>query len=101
MKNIKDTIIDKSIPSIEFYRVAANAKEKVTTQGFSIGVNYYINPKTAINGNYSWNKLINEKGKDPLIPAYNTPEYKFNIGGEKGVSGIKFKFFPFLLNIEN
>ena len=90
--------------SIEIYRVAANAKDKVTSQGFSIGFNYYLNEKIVINGNYSWNKLINEetnnytappynidegewnnllineKVADPIIPAYNTPEHKFNIG---------------------
>ncbi|MBJ04663.1 MAG: TonB-dependent receptor [Flavobacteriales bacterium] len=66
--------------SIRFYRIAANAKEEVTTQGISLGINYYMNSKTSINGNYSWNKLNNEETKDPLIPAYNTPEHKFNIG---------------------
>jgi len=69
-----------SIPSIQVYRVAANATGKVTAQGFSIGLNYYMNERTAINSNYSWNKLINEDSKDPIIPAYNTPEHKFNIG---------------------
>ena len=63
-----------------FWRVAANATGKVKTQGFSIGLNYYMTEKIAINGNYSWNKLINEKTADPLIPAFNTPEHKFNIG---------------------
>ena len=43
-------------------------------------MNYYINSNFTINGNYSWNKL-NEKGtEDPIIPAYNTPEYKYNLG---------------------
>ena len=69
-----------SVPSIQVLRVAANATGKVTAQGFSIGLNYYLNEKIAINGNYSWNKLINEDSKDPIIPAYNTPEHKFNIG---------------------
>jgi len=69
-----------SVPSIQVLRVAANAKGKVTAQGFSIGLNYYLNEKISINGNYSWNKLVNEDGTDPIIPAYNTPEHKFNIG---------------------
>ena len=69
-----------SISSIQVYRVAANAKDRVTAQGFSIGLNYYVNNRTVINGNYSWNKLVNEETKDPLVPAYNTPEHKFNIG---------------------
>ena len=75
-----DDYLTVALPSIRVYRVAANATEKVTTQGFSIGLNYYMNEQTAINGNYSWNKLINEEKKDPLVPAYNTPEHKFNIG---------------------
>ena len=60
--------------------MAANAENIVTTQGASIGLNYYISSQFTFNGNYSWNKL-NEKGtEDPIIPAYNTPEHKFNIG---------------------
>ncbi len=71
---------DISSPSIQAYRMAANAENIVTTQGASIGLNYYISTQFTFNGNYSWNKL-NEKGtEDPIIPAYNTPEHKFNIG---------------------
>ena len=69
-----------SLPSIQAYRIAANAENTVTTQGASIGLNYFLNPNFTINGNFTWNKL-NEKGtEDPIIPAYNTPEYKYNIG---------------------
>jgi iron complex outermembrane receptor protein len=64
----------------QFWRVSANAADKVKTQGFSIGMNYYMTEKIGINGNYSWNKLINENTSDPLVPAFNTPEHKFNIG---------------------
>ena len=66
--------------SIKGYRVAANAKGRVKAQGVSIGLNYYMNEKTVLNANYSWNKLVNEDETDPLVPAYNTPEHKFNIG---------------------
>ena len=69
-----------SLPSIQAYRMAANSQNTVTTQGASFGINYYISPQYTLNGNYSWNKL-NEKGtNDPIIPAYNTPEHKFNLG---------------------
>ncbi|MBT7480961.1 MAG: TonB-dependent receptor [Flavobacteriales bacterium] len=69
-----------SLPSIQAYRMAANAENIVTTQGASIGLNYFISPQFTFNGNYSWNKL-NEKGtEDPIIPAYNTPEHKYNLG---------------------
>jgi len=69
-----------TLPSIQAYRMAANAENKVTTKGASIGLNYYPNSDLSLSGNYSWNSL-NEKGtNDPIIPAYNTPEHKFNLG---------------------
>jgi len=61
------------------YRVAANATDNVTTQGFSLGLNYYFSKYYVVNGNYSWNKL-NTASDDPIIPAFNTPEHKFNFG---------------------
>lgn len=64
---------------LQAYRIAANATERVTTQGFSVGFNYFFAKGYAINGNYSWNKLTSEVN-DPIIPAFNTPENKFNIG---------------------
>ena len=63
---------------IQAFRVAANARELVTTTGFSIGFNYYFK-HTSLNGNYSFNKLISDND-DPIIPAFNTPEHKFNLG---------------------
>ena len=69
-----------SLQSIQAYRMAANAENTVTTQGASIGVNYYLHPNYSLNGNYSWNKLNEEGAEDPIIPAYNTPEHKYNLG---------------------
>jgi iron complex outermembrane receptor protein len=69
-----------SLNSIQAYRMAANAENTVTTQGASIGINYYLHPKYSLNGNYSWNKLNEEGTEDPIIPAYNTPEHKYNLG---------------------
>ncbi len=64
---------------IQPYRIAANAQNRVTTQGFSIGLNYYFPKYLVIAGNYSWN-ILNKKGTDdPIVPAFNTPEHKFNI----------------------
>ena len=66
--------------SVQAYRVAANASSIVTTQGFSLGGNYYFNNRYAFNFNYSWNRLNVTGEDDPIIPAFNTPENKFNIG---------------------
>ncbi|MBL7938695.1 MAG: TonB-dependent receptor [Flavobacteriales bacterium] len=64
--------------TIQVYRVAANSTQQVTTQGFSLGANYFFRKFFALGGNYSWNRL-NTKADDPIIPAFNTPEHKFNI----------------------
>ena len=79
----------------DVFRIATNSREKITTQGLSLGINYYIGNNYALNGNYSWNALT-KKSTDPIIPAYNTPENKFNIGFQgrdiiiKKITGIGF-----------
>ncbi len=79
----------------DVYRIATNSKEKITTQGITIGLNFYLNDHLALNGNYSWNEL-RKVSNDPIIPAYNTPKNKFNLGFQgkdlaiKKVNGIGF-----------
>jgi outer membrane receptor protein involved in Fe transport len=63
---------------VQAYRVSANAQDIVTTQGFSIGLSYYFWKYFLVTGNYSWNTL-NTKTDDPIIPAFNTPEHKYNV----------------------
>ncbi len=65
------------IPSI--FRFAANAKDITITTGISTGLTYFASPVVTVTGNYSWNKIFKDS-EDPLIPAYNTPEHKFNLG---------------------
>ena len=67
------------ITSFQPYRVSANAEDQVTTQGFSLGMNYYFANYFTLNGNYSFNRL-NTATDDPIIPAFNTPEHKYNVG---------------------
>lgn len=76
-----------TILELQPYRYAANSKNRVTTQGLSVGINYFFVDGYSLNGNYSWNKLIKTAADDPIIPAFNTPEHKFNIG----LSGRKIK----------
>jgi outer membrane receptor protein involved in Fe transport len=61
------------------YRVAANSINEVTTQGLAVGFNYYFGKFYQVAGNYSWNKLNKAFPDDPIIPAFNTPENKYNI----------------------
>jgi outer membrane receptor protein involved in Fe transport len=74
-----DTIFNRAQVN-RFYRVAANSDNFVTTQGFSIGLNYYFKKYYMATGNYSWNKLNKLLVDDPIIPAFNTPQHKFNLG---------------------
>ncbi|MDN3635619.1 TonB-dependent receptor [Neolewinella lacunae] len=71
--------VNSQITGAQAYRVSANATDRVTTQGFSIGGNYYFADYFAFNGNYSWN-ILNTATDDPIIPAFNTPEHKYNVG---------------------
>lgn len=74
------------------YRVAANSNDMVTTRGFSAGVTYYLGKFYSLNGNYTYNKLDRLGSDDPLIPAFNTPENKFNISvGGRDIDAYLFK----------
>jgi outer membrane receptor protein involved in Fe transport len=50
----------------------------VRTLGGNLGVNYYRKRMT-YSVNYSYNRLIAGED-DPIIPAFNTPLNKFNVG---------------------
>ncbi|HXH19291.1 MAG TPA: carboxypeptidase-like regulatory domain-containing protein [Chitinophagales bacterium] len=79
------------------YRVSANSPDQVVTYGFSIAVNYYFLKNYSFSGNYSWNVLDKKGSDDPIIPAYNTPEHKFNVG----ISGKEISFRLGKLKIKN
>ncbi len=87
---------------LDVFRYASNSDSRVTTQGFSIGFNYYFSKVYALSANYSWNKL-NTVTDDPIIPAFNTPEHKFNLGfGARNMTinlgSKKIKHFGFNIN---
>lgn len=70
-----------SLPrDVQAYRYSANSNNQVRTQGVAIGLNYYFGKFYMLNGNYSWNRLVKTVEDDPIIPAFNTPEHKFNLG---------------------
>lgn len=70
----------KRVYTAQAYRVSANAKDVVFTQGFSAGLTYFFKSFYSLSGNYSWNILDLRGSQDEIIPAFNTPEHKFNIG---------------------
>ncbi len=63
---------------LQVYRVAANSTSTVRTMGANVGLNYYRKRMT-YSVNYSYNRLITGED-DPIIPAFNTPLNKFNVG---------------------
>ncbi|MCS6935123.1 MAG: TonB-dependent receptor, partial [Chitinophagales bacterium] len=83
----------------QIYRVAANARNRVMTYGASVGFNYYFINNYAFSGNYSWNRLDERGTEDPIIPAFNTPEHKFNVGiSGRDIKIGKVKGFSFNVN---
>jgi len=64
--------------NVEVLRVSANSASQVTTQGFAVGLNYFFKKYYQLSGNYTWSKL-NTSINDEIIPAFNTPENKFNL----------------------
>lgn len=72
--------VNNLITNTQFYRVSANSPDLISTQGFAIGLVYGFGKYYALSGNYSWNRLDLRGSDDPIIPAYNTPEHKFNVG---------------------
>jgi iron complex outermembrane recepter protein len=79
--------------SIQAYRIASNSADIVYTYGASIGINYFFKQYN-IGGNYSWNVLNRNGSDDPLIPAFNTPQHKYNLS----FSGRDIKNFGFSIN---
>lgn len=90
---VQSNFNDLGFPTdVQAFRIAANSINDVTTQGFAIGGNYYFGRYYAFNGNYSWNKLNVLFPDDPIIPAFNTPEHKFNVGVSGRGLPIKLNF---------
>lgn len=80
IKSSFDQVVGLPSPNTTVYRVATNAVDPVLTMGFSVQSSVYFAKYFSFSGNYTWNKLDDLGSTDPLIPAFNTPEHKFNIG---------------------
>lgn len=65
------------VPTI--FRFAANAQDVTYTAGLSTGLSYRANDQLNISFNHSYNQIF-QVSDDPLIPSYNTPKNKLNLG---------------------
>lgn len=74
------------------YDIAANSKTNVNTMGVSLAAKYAIGKGIFAYGNYTYTKLFQPDNSDGLIPAFNTPEHKINIGfeGRRVYKGLGF-----------
>lgn len=78
----EDALINNSeqTPTYKVYQFPSNSSNDVFTYGGTVGLNYYF--KTFIaSGNYTYSD-IDSSGlvEDDIIPGFNTPKHKFNIG---------------------
>ncbi len=78
---------EQSPRAVDVYRYAANSLSEVQTQGASLGINYYVDNQVMLSANGSWNELVKTDEDDPIIPAFNTPRFKYNLG----ITGRDFK----------
>lgn len=74
------------------YQIPVNAEQQVRSMGATIGLAYYINDKYSASLNYNWAKLVDDDLDDPIIPGFNTPEHKINVGikGRRVWKGLGF-----------
>lgn len=72
--------LGQSDPYYTRYQIPVNAQQSVTSYGASIGVSYFFNTKYSMNANYTYAALDTSNLTDPIIPAFNTPNHKVNVG---------------------
>ena len=79
------------------YQIPTNAKQDVSAYGASAGLNYYFGKGLMAKVNYTYAVLDTSDLTDDIIPGFNTPRNKFNIG----LVGTKiWKDFGFSVNFK-
>mgnify|MGYP001296861102 CR=1 FL=1 len=61
------------------YQIPVNAKEEVITYGGGIGLAYYFG-KIMAKTNYTYSLMDTAGLTDPILPGFNTPKHKCNVG---------------------
>ncbi len=62
------------------FSVATNVNQDVNTYGASIGLSYYLNEKIAAYMNYTYSNIDSAGIDKDVIPGFNTPKHKVNLG---------------------
>jgi len=78
--------------NVELLQIPTNAQQTVSSYGGSIGLAYYIGKGISTTANYTFADINLNNVDDPIIPGFNTPKHKVNIGlqGNKVVKGFGF-----------
>ena len=58
-----------------------------------MALSYFFKKYYTISGNYSWNVIDLRNADEEIIPAFNTPEHKYNIGFSGRAIPIKIRNF--------
>jgi outer membrane receptor protein involved in Fe transport len=61
------------------YQLFTNASDKVSTQGATLGLTYYLPRGFVVNSNGTWADFQLKDANPNNIPAFNTPAYKTNL----------------------
>ncbi|MBE9492332.1 MAG: TonB-dependent receptor [Bacteroidetes bacterium] len=62
------------------FNVATNTDQDIDAYGAGISLGYYINDNIKAYFNYTYTNIDSAGIKDDIIPGFNTPKHKFNIG---------------------
>ncbi|MGV3642028.1 MAG: TonB-dependent receptor, partial [Adhaeribacter sp.] len=76
----QDAAFDVASNRFRAYQLYTNAASRVSAQGATLGLTYGLPRGFTLGGNANWNKLNhNQDAESDEIPAFNTPEWKFNL----------------------
>jgi iron complex outermembrane receptor protein len=61
------------------YQLYTNAADKVSAQGSSLGLTWYLPKRYQLSGNTTWTRFDLKNANPNNIPAFNTPEFISNV----------------------
>lgn len=76
----------------QVYQVPVNSEKTVNSLGCGIGIGYTPSSKYQLQLNYTFAKLLTATLEEDLIPGFNTPPHKINLGitGNKVIKNLGF-----------
>ena len=72
--------VDLDTRNYQVFAIASNAEENVRSLGFAVSTGYDLGGGFVASANYTYNNFLDEDIDDDLIPGFNTPAHKVNLG---------------------